>query len=77
MTVLETRNLGVTIGGNDVVSDLDISLKAGRVLGICGESGAGKSMAAMAIAGLLPDDADRRGQITLAGRRLDQCDDKP
>ena len=75
MTVLETRSLGVTIGGNDVVSDLDISLKAGRVLGICGESGAGKSMAAMAIAGLLPDDADRRGQITLAGRRLDQCDD--
>ena len=58
MTVLETKNLGVTIGGNDVVSDLNISLEAGRVLGICGESGAGKSMAAMAIAGLLPDDAD-------------------
>ena len=75
LTVLETKNLGVTIGGNDVVCDLNISLKAGRVLGICGESGAGKSMAAMAIAGLLPDDADRRGQITLAGRRLDQCDD--
>ena len=76
MTVLETKNLSVTIGDNDVVSDLDISLAAGRVLGICGESGAGKSMAAMAIAGLLPDDADRRGQITFAGRRLDECDDK-
>ena len=76
MTVLETKNLGVTIGGNDVVCDLNISLEAGRVLGICGESGAGKSMAAMAIAGLLPEDADRHGQITFAGRRLDQCDEK-
>lgn len=76
MTVLETKNLGVTIGGNDVVCDLNISLEAGRVLGICGESGAGKSMAAMAIAGLLPDDAGRYGQISLASRRLDQCDEK-
>ena len=73
---LSIAGLGVSIGGRQVLSGVDIDLEAGRVMGITGQSGAGKSMVAYAILGLLPDGAEREGRITLAGERLDGLDDK-
>jgi peptide/nickel transport system ATP-binding protein len=58
MTVLAARSLTVTahIGGRDVeaLRDINFELGAGRVLGLVGESGAGKSMIGRVVAGLLP-----------------------
>lgn len=71
MTVLQTTALRVTLGDKVIISSLDLTLAAGRVLGICGESGAGKSMAALAVMGLLPEKAQMKGRISLAGQRLD------
>ena len=75
VTVLETKGLSISINGQTLVHDIDLSLKAGKVLGLCGESGAGKSMAAMAIAGLLPEKAVLQGQIRLGDQNLDTFDD--
>ena len=73
---LTVRGLNVSIGGRRVLAGVDIGLEAGRVLGVMGESGAGKSMVALAVLGLLPDAAVRSGTIALGDRRLDALDDR-
>jgi len=58
MTVLSAEGLTVTLGRGagaiPVLRDLSFRVGAGRVLGLVGESGAGKSMVGRAIAGNLP-----------------------
>lgn len=75
MSILAINNLGVSIAGAEIVSGVELHLDAGQVIGICGESGSGKSMTAMAIAGLLPEQADRSGRIRLGDDILDDYDD--
>ena len=76
MAALTLKGLGVSINRESVLSGVSLELKAGETLGVMGQSGAGKSMVALAILGLLPDGAVRHGQITLAGNRLDTMADK-
>jgi peptide/nickel transport system ATP-binding protein len=58
MDTLAARDLAIVAALRDgpapVIRDLSFSLAKGRILGIVGESGAGKSMIGRAIAGLLP-----------------------
>lgn len=54
------------------VDRLSFSIKKGEILGVVGESGAGKSMAGNAIIGLLDSPAHiSGGEIWLKGRRID------
>jgi peptide/nickel transport system ATP-binding protein len=54
------------------VDDISLAIAAGEVLGVVGESGAGKSLTGAAIIGLLePPGRIARGEIRLAGRRID------
>ncbi|MFJ8788799.1 ABC transporter ATP-binding protein [Streptomyces sp. NPDC102462] len=71
MTLLEVRNLTVTYaGGAAAVRGVDLSLAAGRKLGIAGESGCGKSTLALALLRLLPADARVSGEILLDGEDI-------
>src|SRR5260370_15643823 len=54
------------------IDDVSFSIDAGEVLGVVGESGAGKSLTGAAIIGLLePPGRIAGGQILLDGRRID------
>jgi peptide/nickel transport system ATP-binding protein len=54
------------------VDDVSFALQPGEVLGVVGESGAGKSLTGMAVIGLLdPPGRIAGGSIRLEGRRID------
>jgi peptide/nickel transport system ATP-binding protein len=74
--LLEVRRLRVEIdsgrGASVAVDDVSFDIPAGEVLGIVGEFGAGKSLTASAIIGLLdPPVRLAGGEIHLAGKRID------
>ena len=75
--VLSIRDLSVQIptrhGVVRPVDDVSYDIAAGEILGVVGESGAGKSMAGNAVIGLLTPPAHiSKGEIWLNGRRIDQ-----
>nr|WP_308250045.1 ABC transporter ATP-binding protein [Sphaerisporangium fuscum] len=64
------RDLEVRFGDVRAVRGVCYSVEAGEVLGIVGESGAGKSVASLAVMGLLPRNAKVTGSARLHGREL-------
>ncbi|MGQ3070915.1 MAG: ABC transporter ATP-binding protein [Ferrovibrionaceae bacterium] len=75
--VLEVKNLRVEFptrrGTLVAVDDVSFSIAPGEVLGVVGESGAGKSMTGSAVIGLLtPPGRVAAGEIRLMGRRIDK-----
>ncbi|BCH31087.1 dipeptide/oligopeptide/nickel ABC transporter ATP-binding protein [Mesorhizobium sp. L-8-10] len=79
--VLDVRNLKVEFPGRrgvaTALSSVSLSIRAGEILGVVGESGAGKSMTGLAIQGLLEHPGRiAEGEIWLAGRRIDNLDDR-
>ena len=75
MSVLVARNMMVSARlGDDLVPvlrDFDMTLDKGRVIGLVGESGAGKSMVGRAIAQMLPPGfAVTGGELLFGGRDL-------
>ena len=73
---LSVRNLVVEFptrrGTLTAVNDISFDVAKGEVLGVVGESGAGKSLTGAAVIGLLePPGRIGSGEIHLAGRRID------
>ena len=74
--LLSVRNLRLEIPTRDglvvAVDDLSFDMASGEVLGLVGESGAGKSLVGAALIGLLtPPIRIAGGEIVLNGRRID------
>ncbi len=74
--VLEVKNLRIEFptrrGVLTAVDDVSFSIAPGEVLGVVGESGAGKSLTGAAIIGLLePPGRIASGEILLNGKRID------
>ncbi|NVI90463.1 ABC transporter ATP-binding protein [Actinomadura sp. BRA 177] len=69
--MLEVTDLAVGYAaGVRAVRGVSFAVGAGEVLGIVGESGAGKTALALAVMGLLPDGADVTGSVRLRGEEL-------
>jgi ABC-type glutathione transport system ATPase component len=69
--MIAVRDLEVAFGDRVVASVPTLDLAAGEVVGLAGESGSGKSMTALAIAGLAEHMGARvRGSIRLGEREL-------
>ena len=80
MTLLAVEDLTVTLdtihGLGHAVRNLSFELMPGNTLGIVGESGCGKSMTALAILGLLPENATTTGTIRFDHRNLLTCSER-
>ncbi|MFC4321394.1 ABC transporter ATP-binding protein [Litchfieldia salsa] len=79
MAILEVENFSVSFKQykaglkqihNQVISSLDLTLEAGKILAIVGASGSGKSLLAHAILGILPGNARTSGTIKYQGEIL-------
>ena len=66
---LRIRDLTIDIG-RPLVHGISLDLEAGRIHGLAGESGSGKTLTSLAVLGLLPRQARTGGSITLAGEEL-------
>jgi peptide/nickel transport system ATP-binding protein len=76
MSLLEVKNLRVEFptrrGTLLAIDDISFSIEEGEVLGVVGESGAGKSLTGASIIGLLePPGRVAAGEIRLEGERID------
>lgn len=72
--LLEARGLNIYLetgaGPLNIVNDLDLDIPEGGVFGLAGESGCGKSLTALAIMGILPQNLRAEGEIMFRGRDL-------
>src|SRR5438034_6642572 len=74
--ILEVEHLKVQFptrrGTLTAVDDASFSIAPGEILGVVGESGAGKSLTGLAVIGLLdPPGRISAGEVRLEGRRID------
>ena len=70
MTLLQVTDLRVEAPGSPVLRGVSFSIGAGERVGLIGESGSGKTMAALAVMGLVPGGLTVHGSIRLEGREL-------
>jgi len=63
--VLSVRGLSVSVRDTALVSGVDLTVGAGERVGLIGESGSGKSLTALSILGLLPEDVRADGSVRL------------
>ena len=75
MPLLSLDAVNVSIHNTPILSNLNLSLNAGEVLGVIGESGSGKSMMALAVMGLLPTGSALTGSIHFDERVLSDMDE--
>ena len=64
---LMVRGLAVTVRDVALVQDVGLTIGPGERVGLIGESGSGKSMTALSIMGLLPEDVTATGSVRLGG----------
>ncbi|MGW0606847.1 ABC transporter ATP-binding protein [Streptomyces sp. NPDC002640] len=75
-SLLSVRDLSVTFPGGRTrpvarpVGGLSFDLRAGEILALAGESGAGKSLTARALVGMAPPDAKVTGSVRLHGEEV-------
>jgi len=79
--VIDVRHLRVDFpnrhGTLTALADINLSIYPGEILGVVGESGAGKSMTGLAILGLLEKPGHvAHGEIWLGTRRIDRLNER-
>jgi peptide/nickel transport system ATP-binding protein len=70
VSLLKIENLSLAIHGVPILEDVSMEVAPGRILGIIGESGSGKSITAFSVLQLLPGGAECTGRITLSGKDI-------
>ena len=65
--LLEMRGICKTFGGVHALDNVNLDVKAGKVMCLCGENGCGKSTLVKTITGVYTRD---EGEITFAGKKL-------
>lgn len=68
MARLDLAGIGLSVAGRRPVAGLDLTLEPGAALAIVGRAGSGKTLLALAIAGLLPSDIAAEGTVPTGQR---------
>lgn len=76
MSLLAVSNLSISFGDTTVVNDISFEMNEGEKVCIIGESGSGKSVTALAINALLPEEATATGSIVFDGREILDSSDR-
>jgi oligopeptide/dipeptide ABC transporter ATP-binding protein len=76
--LLKVEDLAVSIGGQEIVSNVAFEIGAGQCLGLVGETGSGKSMTCRVLIGMLPYIGGRvtRGRATFDGIDLTRLNER-
>ncbi|MEQ6202127.1 dipeptide ABC transporter ATP-binding protein [Sulfitobacter sp. HNIBRBA2951] len=74
-SLLSIQNLSLSIHSFDILKDVSLTIHAGEIVAITGESGSGKSMTALATMQLLPAGGRTSGRIMLGDQDLTQLDE--
>jgi peptide/nickel transport system ATP-binding protein len=74
--LLRIENLHVEIGGAPILRGVSLAVEPGRVLGLVGESGAGKTMVSRVVLGIQPGNARiAAGRVEFEGRDITRLDE--
>jgi len=80
VSLLAVRDLNISFRAKkhplQVVTNLNFSIDRSEVFGLVGESGCGKSLTALSIMGILPQNALSEGEISYNGRNLLKLDNE-
>lgn len=76
MSALAVENLTIATPSRIIVEKVSLSVAAGEILAVLGETGSGKSLIASAIMGLIPNGVAVSGRIIVNGRSYDAADRK-
>jgi peptide/nickel transport system ATP-binding protein len=76
MSLLEIKNLSMSIYGVDILKSVNLSIASGEIVAVTGESGSGKSMTALATMQLLPKGATTSGTIHLQDQEITALSEK-
>ncbi|MES2148904.1 MAG: ABC transporter ATP-binding protein [Pseudomonadota bacterium] len=71
MSNVRLKNLGIRLGGNEIIKDLELAVEEGEFLVLLGPSGCGKSTLLHSIAGLIDVSA---GSVEIGGRDMTDAD---
>ena len=72
MSLIKIENLSLSINNHEILNKINFKTSAGKILGIIGESGSGKSMTANSIVQLLPKGSKISGKIILENQNFEE-----
>lgn len=67
MIAIETKHLSKQFGDQVVLRDVSLQLEAGKIHGLIGDNGSGKSVLLKLLCGLIPSD---QGEISVLGKQI-------
>ncbi len=73
-TMIEVRELSLTIGKTTILNDVSVSLEAGKIHGLIGRNGSGKTMLMKCICGFV---RPTRGEVVVDGKIVGRNVDFP